>query len=624
MIERVITEASKIPNEYWVVLIDKTLDFVISKLPTGKNKLKELIRGHLKNYLSEYSSRYLTTKTLLRRDTPVPFLDVYYPLVLQCESSLTKVRMDTDGMRELLVTTKFLTIIGEAGSGKSTLTQYLFLECIRSNHKIPIRLELNRVNHDERYSLEAIINDEIFKNELALSSDILKKSLKKGDFIFFLDGFDEIIRDASNRVSTDLISFMNMYPENNYILTSRPFANAELLPKFSNYTLLPLNDKDVEKFIRQQLYDDIKLANDIISTLKESDINFIKSYLANPLLLTIFILTFRKYPSLPETMSVFYSRVVNTLLRGHDEKIKINFERKYKSGLSISNFEDILRKFSFLSYNEGYVNFKDQYLIDILDRDIKKQYPFDFDSRHVIDDLLLAAPFLTEDGDVLAFAHRSLQEYFAALCVFKMEEDDKRTFYSNMVNGNYNKSVLSENTNFLLLCRELDQMSFTKYYHLELLKKNSFSKDVLSGANQVKWFTETVFNTKSDDKVIFSHENILMWHPSNFTVFTIQFDVDIYSHILDVIRVISNAYKSIHDKAMSESSEFEQDQEVKEHTNYSHDQIAEKIILIDVLSQTEEIHISILQLIAFIDERIREIESELLSKQKNDGLRALI
>jgi predicted NACHT family NTPase len=292
MIERVITEASKIPTEYWVVLIDKTLDFVIGKLPTGKNKLKELIRGHLKNYLNGYSNRYLTTKTLLRRDTPVPFYDVFYPLKLQKKSGSDII--DTSDIANLFINSRYRTIIAGAGSGKSTLTKHLFLDCIQREFGIPVRIELSRLNQDDKPSLEAIITKEVFNNELAQNDSTFKKTLEEGKYVFFLDGFDELSKGNSHKISGELDSFVNRFPKNYFILTSRPYANVEMLPQFSNYELLPLDKEDIEKFIRMLMKDDEEV-DEIIDALNEiDDYSYIQSYLTNPLLLTIFIQWFMK------------------------------------------------------------------------------------------------------------------------------------------------------------------------------------------------------------------------------------------------------------------------------------------------------------------------------------------
>ena len=55
-----------------------------------------------------------------------------------------------------------ITIIGSAGSGKSTIVKYLFLNCIEEKDYIPIKIELRYLNEFDG-SLEDYIKERIFK-----------------------------------------------------------------------------------------------------------------------------------------------------------------------------------------------------------------------------------------------------------------------------------------------------------------------------------------------------------------------------------------------------------------------------------------------------------------------------
>lgn len=615
MIERVITEASKIPTEYWVVLIDKTLDLVIGKLPTGKNKLKELIRGHLKNYLNAYSNRYLTTKTLLRRDTPVPFYDVFYPLKLQKKSGSDII--DTSDIANLFINSRYLTIIAGAGSGKSTLTKHLFLDCIQREFGIPVRIELSRLNQDDKHSLEAIITKEVFNNELAQNDSTFKKTLEEGKYVFFLDGFDELSKGNSHKISGELDSFVNRFPKNYFILTSRPYANVEMLPQFSNYELLPLDKKDIEKFIRMLMKDDEDV-DEIIDALNEiDDYSYIESYLTNPLLLTIFIVTFKNDPSLPENMSVFYERAVNMLLSEHDKEGKINLERVYESGLSLDQFENILRMFSHISYNQGMVTFGEEDIKKVFDIYIKKKCDFPFENRAVINDLLLAAPFWIKDGSVLTFVHRSFQEYFAALFVSSMGNEKNRKFYlstlTKLNQKNQNPHFEDIDINFLVLCKELDKDRFQVYFQLELLKTIKSELGNIQNINLINYIK--IFTNSRKRVNIYTHKTLFGFYERDVVLNP--------KWIISVLSELDDFYDEIHDENIHFLCKFFADYRRLEIETQADNYIE---INSDILSDITERCYAEIQPMArgyleFIDNSIHRIEvikSKLQAKQQSD------
>ena len=117
--------------------------------------------------------------------------------------------------------------------GKSTLIKHLFLSSIIEKFAIPILIELRYLN-DFLTSIEDFIKENIFENKLSHSNGILNRLLKKGKFVFFLDGFDEIESNIKSQTIKELNTFINKYGKNKFVLTSRPFTNIEFLPLFHN------------------------------------------------------------------------------------------------------------------------------------------------------------------------------------------------------------------------------------------------------------------------------------------------------------------------------------------------------------------------------------------------------
>lgn len=430
-------------------------------------------------YLNKQKNKYAYMKTLLHRSSPVYFYDIYLPARLTCDSK----KITTDSINRVFWESQFITIIGDAGSGKSTLVKHLFLNSIAEKFCIPILIELRYLN-DFTGSIEDYIKEKIFENKLTPNEKILIRLLKDGKFVFFLDGYDEIRSDSQQKVVEKLNNFIDKYRLNRYLLTSRPYSNIELLPLFHNYKIENLNDDEIKKFISSQNINQ-ELNEKIIKSISESSIDYIKSYLTNPLLLTLYILTFSTNSSIPQKKYIFYRRVLDVLFKEHDSITKIGYERELATNLSQEEFEEILKIFSFISYFERFYDFEKDYLNNLLDIIKKKRPLLKFNNNSLITDLKSAINLWTEDGGLHAFAHRSMQEYFAALYIKGINENKDNT-YSKVQSKLFNKRRHGENSNFLSLLNEMDEYNFKKFMLLPALKIIKSKIDETNNRNLLK------------------------------------------------------------------------------------------------------------------------------------------
>ncbi|PHS63378.1 MAG: hypothetical protein COB12_09520 [Flavobacterium sp.] len=328
----------------------------------------QLLKTGLKRYLSKQKDKYSHLKTLLKGNTPVFLYDIYYPLKLEKSDEIIK----TDVISNVFEKTNYVTIIGDAGSGKSTLVKHLFLNSIYTKYAIPILIELRYLN-DYENDLESYIIDKVLENKIAENPKILERLLEKGKFVFFLDGYDELNSEVKSKIIENLNSFINQYSENKFILTTRPFSDIEHLQIFHNYNVkkLSLEDGEIEGFIHKQLEKENQLAKKIYESINSNKSEYIQSFLTNPLLLSLYILTFQSNASVPAKKYIFYRRVIQALFSEHDSKTKLGFVREKLSGLKQEEFEDILKIFCFISYFESRFNWDMDYILDKFNK-IKK------------------------------------------------------------------------------------------------------------------------------------------------------------------------------------------------------------------------------------------------------------
>ncbi|GAB4005995.1 hypothetical protein GCM10028808_07040 [Spirosoma migulaei] len=300
-----------------------------------------------------------------------------------------------------------------------------------------------------------------------------------------IDGFDEIKRDIRSKVINSINEFVEKYSTNKFLITSRPGANLELLPRFYNYTVNELIGDDVFEFIKKQKLSQ-KSIESVIEFLKNNNTVYLETYLSNPLLLTLYLVTYSVNSTIPDKRSTFYRRVFEVLFREHDSATKIGFERDFATNLSQQQFEEILKLFSFLSFFENEYSFNRDYLNKTLSKARKKikdkfnDFP-EFDISDFVDDLKVSIGILVEDEGVYSFIHRTMQEYFTASLI-QTANINKEEIYRKIISkigyiSNLNSSRGEKIFQFyyvqslLGLCKELDYFSYYNYVYIPLLKE---------------------------------------------------------------------------------------------------------------------------------------------------------
>ncbi len=272
-----------------------------------KAEIKHFLDDGLPEYVDNYKNKFSKTKTFLFREEKVNFYDIYFPISIKSNKKRFE---DFKQIEELFIERQFISIIGNAGSGKSMLLKHIFLSSIKELFKIPLIIELRNLN-DFNGTITDYIYKSIFKNKLAPNKNILERLLSTGNFLFLLDGYDEIYSNQKNKISSDIEEFVDVYSKNYFIITSRPGANVESFQRFDNFQVEPLLPKKIKDFIQLQLKvaENTEAAQRIFTVIDKPENKDYRAYLSSPLLLSMFIFTFNAYPELPRSKSRFYWNV---------------------------------------------------------------------------------------------------------------------------------------------------------------------------------------------------------------------------------------------------------------------------------------------------------------------------
>ena len=426
------------------------------------NEWKNLLENGLNDYIHTQTKKYYFTTTFAHR-TEVRFDDIYYPLTATYKDLVT----DFTNLSELFENYNNITIVGSAGSGKSTLMKFIFLNSIRASYKIPLLIELRYLNQYNG-NFEKLIYDKILKQEIKPSEDILNRTLKAGKFIFLLDGYDEIFSAKKQELNRQIDDFVDQFPDNNFVITTRPGSGIEGFHRFKDFRINQLDNQQVEGFIKKIVESDERKQR-ILSVISEKANSPYLEYLRNPLLLSMFILAFESHPEIPAKKSSFYRNVFDTLYSKHDGITKNSFPREKLTKLDRDQFEKALNIFCYLTLINGDYTFTNEILNDVMQK-VLQNTGFKCNIEDLIYDLHTTISILILDGFEYSFPHRSMQEYFAAQFLSKLPSESKAKAYTNLNNALV-KSSTDNSHNLWSISMELDESAFKKNFLIPQLKK---------------------------------------------------------------------------------------------------------------------------------------------------------
>jgi len=376
-----------------------------------------LRRRALKHYRADLIDKYHSLSIPFRPDEFLELREVYVPLRM-----IDYTQGDQLDAYQTIIDRRRIVITGAPGAGKTMLLKYILLSYGEDrmgdwpDAPIPILVELARLN-DPNSSLQTELISELRRNNFPRGENFLEHNLRNGKILLLLDGLDEIWSTERNRIELTIKDFLDTYRKCRVVVTCRKTAyNNELGQSVKQVlSIIDFNDYQIQQFLRlwEPKMTADRSAEQLIKALEGRP--QIMALARNPLLLTMiaFLYITERYP-LPHYRGEFYQKSIELLLRQlHPERNKFhatdksrvlqevalyiqdNIDKTKRDSRSIP-FETIINKIRELRPN--LVMRADQEP-DALIKEIQ-----------VRSGLLLSF----DDGLNYQFAHRSLQEYFAA------------------------------------------------------------------------------------------------------------------------------------------------------------------------------------------------------------------
>lgn len=445
--------------------------FVESKIkPIFANWGKDDLRSvELEDCLSEYLLRCYAKNNIM---TTIVFgrlqktlEDLYIPLTLEEYKNEDKKWVVNENCYNILDSYSRILIVDMAGMGKSTIVKYFACQGVNLDKCIPIVIELRRLEKNQ--SILEYIQTQINSLDKNIKIEEIVDILKKGDFVIFFDGYDEIANENKADVLDAIQEFTSKATNTKIVITSREEEDLNSLGEYKCVNIKPLTEEEAYKLIEK--YDNNgEISKKLIKRLKEdSSLDVLKEFLENPLLVSLLYKTFEYKEEIPYKKMDFYEQVYSALFNDHDKTKGSAYVHEKRTKLDKYQFEQILRAFGFLALKEDKVEYSDQVIHQLLSHAIGRFSWLKISVDDFLYDITHAVPFIQKDGNEYRWVHKSFMEYFASCFICYDNKEAEEKYLKQMVARNSSTKYY----NVLDFCYEMDTLGFRKYAILPYLEK---------------------------------------------------------------------------------------------------------------------------------------------------------
>ncbi|PPT55947.1 hypothetical protein XarbCFBP8138_09550 [Xanthomonas arboricola] len=390
-------------------VVKEFITSVISPYLRGmtSKKVEAKLRSNLSKYVKiiEYKTRFFSS--FANAGGVLTFEEIYEPLTLQAESPVFSLQISTYPT-SLFQKSRCVAITDDAGMGKSTLAKYIVRRAIYENKGIPLLIELRRVRAS--HTIMQCLQEELTgSTEGDQEHEGLTELFSRGNFIFVLDGFDEVEESLRPGLIVEINQISARFPFCYFILTSRPEYSISLFPEFLQVGIKKLTRKQAHSLIRR--YDAGRgLDKLLIPRIDEANVG---DFLGNPLLITLLYRAFDHRNSVPPKRTIFFRQVYDALFQDHDLAKGDAYSRVKECGLDSEDFHKLLRALGFETLKSGRVSYSANELSGFISQSIVRA-DMKVGVKNVLQDILKAVPIFQRDGLEIKWAHKSFQEYFAS------------------------------------------------------------------------------------------------------------------------------------------------------------------------------------------------------------------
>ncbi len=376
-------------------------------------------------------------------------------------------------VEELLPEAQLLLIRGDAGSGKTTLSQWIAVQSAAQsfppqlstwNGTIPFYIRLRQHTHTDASAPPSWPPPEAFPGLVApeiagaMPPGWVHQHLKSGRAIVLVDGVDEVPSPYRESVRTWLKDLIAAYPQTRFIVTSRPYAIGEggfSAEGFKDAQIRPLELPEIDTFIdlwhkavaaniqegaeQEQVYEAARRLKEEIHR------NNAKRALAtNPLLCAMLCALHReRHQQLPSDRVALYEACCELLIEHRDVARHISLIEFPAAKLSYAQKSILLSDLAYWLIRNGWSEASVQAVDERFTRRLKlmqevQQKLQGNDARQLF--VQRSAIIREPVAGSIDFAHRTFQEFLAAKAI--VDEGDIGVLVQHAHNDQWREVVL--------------------------------------------------------------------------------------------------------------------------------------------------------------------------------------
>jgi adenylate kinase family enzyme len=460
---------------------------------------------YIKNYYNFLDIKGFSPK-INNTQVKINLEKIYVPLALKIESKIDNKRPESNKEVEILYSIekalnnfKKLVILGDPGSGKSTILKHLAHKICSQrpiesqlSDLVPIIIkgsEFSKYVSTTSKKLSEYIIDQIDK-QFAL---LFTEKLESNQLLVLIDGIDEINNiSLRHSVVNRINSFISQYPEIKIVVSSRivGYKETRLNGYFNHLQVVQFKKEQIKQFVTSWYLsiasnsdNDIVLAkknaNELFKSIKKND--SVLKMASNPLLVTIIALIHHQGGALPEKRVSLYDIATLTFL----ENWVRQRETERNSSFDKETLISILAPISYhihQNYTTGLIT--ETELKSLFKKEYKNVYPYQSkkeetqDLKDLINFLREDAGFLFEKGldkngeSLFGFVHQTFQEYFTSIEFKTRWKEDyyAENLYEYVLNSNWGEVIKLAASSF----------KFTEQGRLGRQYSTNFLKDILN------------------------------------------------------------------------------------------------------------------------------------------------
>ncbi len=409
------------------------IERLLKEKHTRKNLDRTKIQDAFKDYLLRMYGKLSYMNTLVFGSQQKRLLDLYVPLTIYSSGPAQESFRLTDWDARFVPAFKRVIITDTAGMGKSTILKHLFLCAISNSGRIPLFVELRTLSSAN--ALLKKLYDDLCPIDKPFNRDLLLQLITSGNFVFFLDGFDEVAFDERRKVTEDIQDFISKAFSNWFIIASRHETALASFGEFREFTIKPLTRKEAYSLLRK--YDETQEYADALIKALDDRARFekLKDLLVNPMLVSLLFKAYTYKPTeIPFKKHIFYRQVFDALFDMHDAT-KGAFVRKKCCGLDIDDFHLIMRDIGFTSAKAGKIEYDREELTAFVKGARERNNSILFQPTEFLVDLVTTVPLFNREGQHYRWAHKSVQDYFASQYIARDSKEHEAALLERIYDG---------------------------------------------------------------------------------------------------------------------------------------------------------------------------------------------